>query len=156
MPSTSPTPPAGALARRTLLTTGGAVAAGLLAACGGSGTADAAGSAGSSGAATSSGKADGGSAPIVQLSAVPVGGAVAAKLAGMDVIVAQPTPGSVVAFNAACTHAGCPVKPAGAELDCPCHGSKFNALTGAVLNGPASAPLAKVAVKVERGAVVSA
>ena len=88
---------------------------------------------------------------------MPVGGAVAAKdSGGADIIVAQPTAGKVVAFSAICTHQGCAVaiaKPT--ELDCPCHGSKFNALTGAVLNGPATAPLPAVPVKVSGASVVA-
>ena len=71
-------------------------------------------------------------------------------------MVAQPTEGTVVAFDAACTHSGCPVEPNGAELDCPCHGSVFDAATGAVLTGPADRPLAEVAVAVVDGRVVEA
>jgi len=94
---------------------------------------------------------------IIALSKVPVGGAVAAKDAGgADIIVAQPTAGKVVAFSAVCTHKGCAVAvAAAAELDCPCHGSKFNALTGAVLTGPATVPLPSVAVKVAGAGVVA-
>ncbi len=94
---------------------------------------------------------------IIALSKVPVGGAVAVKDAsGADIIVAQPTAGKVVAFSAVCTHKGCAVAVAAAtELDCPCHGSKFNALTGAVLTGPATVPLPSVAVKVAGAGVVA-
>jgi Rieske Fe-S protein len=88
---------------------------------------------------------------------VPVGGAVAAKdAAGAEIIVAQPTAGKVVAFSSVCTHMGCAVALAApTELDCPCHGSKFNALTGAVLNGPATKPLPSIAVKVSGDSVVA-
>jgi len=87
---------------------------------------------------------------------VPVGGAVAATDAnGKPIIVAQPTAGKAVAFSAICTHQGCPVKVAGVELHCPCHGSKFNALTGAVLGGPAAQPLPEVTVAVANGKVVA-
>ncbi|MGZ4650530.1 MAG: QcrA and Rieske domain-containing protein [Kineosporiaceae bacterium] len=47
--------------------------------------------------------------------------------------MAQPTAGRVVAFSAVCTHQGCRVNPAGPQLDCPCHGSVFDAFTGQVL-----------------------
>ena len=47
------------------------------------------------------------------------------------------------------------VAVAGAQLDCPCHGSKYNALTGAVINGPAPKPLPAVSVEVEDGNVVA-
>jgi Rieske Fe-S protein len=60
-----------------------------------------------------------------------------------------------VAFSARCTHMGCTVKPSGAKLQCPCHGSQFDALTGEVQKGPAEKPLADFPVKVERGAVVA-
>lgn len=108
-------------------------------------------SSGGSGGAPSPG------APLVAVSAVPVGGAVLATTAsGEAIVVAQPTSGDVVAFSAICTHAGCQVVPNGGELDCPCHGSVFAAGTGAVLQGPASRPLPSVAVKVQDGEVVEA
>jgi cytochrome b6-f complex iron-sulfur subunit len=50
---------------------------------------------------------------------------------------------------------GCTVAPAGSEPHCPCHGSKYNALTGAVIQGPASRPLAKLGVRVANGEVVT-
>lgn len=52
--------------------------------------------------------------------------------------------GQVHAFNARCPHLGCAVRwsPQEKSWDCPCHGSRFEAATGRVLNGPASAPLA--------------
>ena len=39
-----------------------------------------------------------------------------------------------------CTHKRCEVRPAGNELQCPCHGSVFS-LTGEVLESPAERPL---------------
>ena len=61
--------------------------------------------------------------------------------------------GKVVGHTAICTHQGCTVAAGGADANCPCHGSKFNAATGAVLNGPAVSPLAVVAVTVANGQV---
>jgi Rieske Fe-S protein len=130
------------LTRRTVVVGGVAVAgASALAACsGGSETSP-------SGASTG---------PLIALSDVPVGGAVAAKDAsGAPVVVAQPTAGRVVAFSAVCTHMGCQVAPAGKQLHCPCHGSQFDATTGAVLHGPATKPLPGVPVRVENGQVVT-
>jgi Rieske Fe-S protein len=103
-----------------------------------------------------SGGASAGAAPIVALADVPVGGAVAVDVDGKSYVVAQPEAGSVVAFTAICTHQGCKVAPAGAQLDCPCHGSQFNAFTGEVLRGPAEAPLTALPVAVDGDTVVKA
>ena len=99
---------------------------------------------------------EGSSGPLAALSDVPVGGAISAKGSdGKPIIVAQPTAGQVVAFTAICTHMGCTVAPKGKDLDCPCHGSKYNALTGEVINGPAPKSLAKVDVKLDGTNVVA-
>ncbi|MEB1528586.1 FAD-dependent oxidoreductase [Xanthomonas sp. WHRI 7945] len=52
--------------------------------------------------------------------------------------------GALHAFNARCPHMGCAVRwsPQEKSWDCPCHGSRFAADSGAVLNGPASTALA--------------
>lgn len=52
--------------------------------------------------------------------------------------------GELHAFNARCPHLGCVVRWSSEEKswDCPCHGSRFEAATGAILNGPTSEPLA--------------
>lgn len=52
--------------------------------------------------------------------------------------------GALHAFNARCPHMGCVVRWSSEEKswDCPCHGSRFEAATGAILNGPTSEPLA--------------
>ena len=57
--------------------------------------------------------------------------------------------GSLHAHNARCTHLGCVVHWSSEEKswDCPCHGSRFDARTGAILNGPASEPLAPFDLK---------
>jgi glycine/D-amino acid oxidase-like deaminating enzyme/nitrite reductase/ring-hydroxylating ferredoxin subunit len=54
--------------------------------------------------------------------------------------------GSLHLHSAACTHLGCHVHWNSLEVcwDCPCHGSHF-AVDGTALNGPAIAPLAKLA-----------
>lgn len=104
--------------------------------------------AGSDDAGGSGGGADEAS---IALSEVPVGEAVVVAALGTRLVVAQPTAGEVVAFSAACTHAGTEVVPdGGLELRCPNHGSRFDAGDGAaVLNGPASAPLPEVQARVE-------
>jgi cytochrome b6-f complex iron-sulfur subunit len=140
------TDPAGPrLSRRTALTLAGSTTALGLAACGGSGGA---GSTSDDGASPGSGAGTGG--PLAVLADVPVGGAVSATSAdGKPVIIAQPTEGTVVGFSAICTHMGCTVAPAGKELDCPCHGSVYDAATGKNLSGPAPRPLAPFPVHLD-------
>jgi len=52
-----------------------------------------------------------------------------------------------------CTHAYCPVQflPGMMQFGCPCHGSTFDARTGAVLQGPATIPLPRYTVQVNGG-----
>jgi Rieske Fe-S protein len=54
--------------------------------------------------------------------------------------------GELHKLSAVCTHAGCILRWNSLERcwDCPCHGSHFD-VDGAVLNGPAIAPLPAVA-----------
>lgn len=163
----------GAVQRRTVLAgaVGLATVAGL-SACGSSssgGTTAAAGTApttsaagtpddkGGSGGNGSGGGSGSAGTSLVDLSAVPVGGAVSAKGAdGKPLVVSQPTAGTVKAFSAKCTHQGCTVAPAGKTFQCPCHGSVFDAATGKNVSGPAPSPLAEVPVKVVDGKVVTA
>ncbi len=145
--------------RNVLIAAGMGAGALTVAACGGSSAPVATTTSAAAPAAVdaaSSGNAAPAGNTLVALDKVPVGGAVAATDAnGKPIIVAQPTAGKAVAFSATCTHQGCQVKVAGVELDCPCHGSKFNALTGAVLKGPAAKPLPEVTVAVANGNVVA-
>lgn len=60
-----------------------------------------------------------------------------------------------VAMTAVCTHLGCLTRYE-AENDvifCPCHGSRF-ATDGAVVNGPAPAPLPRLALTLDNGVLV--
>jgi Rieske Fe-S protein len=85
--------------------------------------------------------------PIGSTSDVPVGSGTI--FAGSRVVVTQPEAGTFTAFDAACPHQGCNVGSVeGAEIVCPCHGSRFG-LDGAVLTGPATTGLAPVEVVVE-------
>lgn len=87
-------------------------------------------------------------------SEVPVGGA---KLYRDDkVVVSQPKQGTFKAFSAVCTHQGCVVDSVdGTTVSCPCHGSRFDAETGAVVQGPATEPLPAVPVTVTGGTITA-
>lgn len=145
------------VARRPVLGVGvGVLASTLLVACGDDGTTPAAEAPSPSPAPTSAPPAAAG-APLVKLADVPVGGAVSAKTAdGTELIIAQPTAGTVAAFIAKCTHKGCAVTPAGDKLNCPCHASVFDALTGKNLSGPAPSPLVAFGVAIAGEDVVGA
>ena len=135
--------------RRQVVAAVGAGGFVALAACSGGSSSD-------SGGASAAGGGGSAGTVLTALSDVPVGSAVAAKdAAGRPLLVAQPTAGKVVAFSAICTHQGCTVAPAGTKFQCPCHGSQYNAATGAVLQGPAPRPLTPVTVHVEGGNVVT-
>ena len=57
-----------------------------------------------------------------------------------------------VAYDATCTHAGCPVDydPTSRHLICPCHGATYDpAQQAAVLDGPTSTPLTAVSIHVD-------
>jgi Rieske Fe-S protein len=136
----------------------GLVGAASLAACGSDDaaatTADPAASATQEPAPETTPAADGGGA-LAALADIPVGQALSVTGPdGTEVILVQATAGQVTGFKAACTHQGCPVKPNGASLDCPCHGSKYG-LDGVPTNGPATNPLAAFAVKVDGDNVVA-
>jgi thiosulfate dehydrogenase (quinone) large subunit len=81
---------------------------------------------------------------------VPVGGAASFSdpRTGDPSIVIQAKAGKFVAFDAVCPHAGCTVgyDQAAAVIVCPCHGSQFNAATGAVETGPASTGLTPITI----------
>jgi thiosulfate dehydrogenase [quinone] large subunit len=81
---------------------------------------------------------------------VPVGQAASFTdpSSGDPSLVIQPSAGTFVAFDAVCPHAGCTVGYNAAQkvIACPCHGSQFNASTGAVEVGPATRGLTKLAV----------
>ncbi len=124
--------------RRQVLLAGGAVAAGAVVAACGAGTRDdeGAGSPAASAAGTTVSTAD-----------VPVNGG--KVLQDVQVVVTQPQAGTYKAFSAVCTHEGCLVSGVSNNaIVCPCHGAQFSASDGAVLGGPAPAPLAGVPLTV--------
>lgn len=90
--------------------------------------------------ATSGGAAGG--KVLAKTSEIPVGGG--KIIESEKVVVTQPTAGTFKAFSATCTHQGCLVsKVAAGNIDCACHGSRFSAANGSVVNGPATRPLAE-------------
>jgi 3-phenylpropionate/trans-cinnamate dioxygenase ferredoxin subunit len=71
---------------------------------------------------------------------------------GSEQIVLANVNGTLLAFTNVCTHAQCDLAfgaLAEEEVECDCHGSRFNVRTGAVLNGPATEPLALYSVRTE-------
>ncbi len=82
---------------------------------------------------------------------IPVGGAATftAPKSGDPAVVLHPDAGTFVAFDTVCPHQGCTVaySPAAKLMVCPCHGSRFNPTTGAVLQGPATTGLTPIKVK---------
>src|SRR5258706_2583070 len=72
-------------------------------------------------------------------------------VAGTKVSVASAN-GHLYAFDDTCTHLGCSLakgKLEGTTVTCPCHGSRFDVTSGAVLHGPAQRPVRSRLVQVE-------
>ena len=90
---------------------------------------------------------------ITELTKVPIGGG----LIKGGLVVTRPSANVVHAFSSQCTHLGCTVNSVtGGKIFCPCHGSVFNADTGAVVQGPAGSPLPAVPVTIKDGGVYTA
>jgi thiosulfate dehydrogenase (quinone) large subunit len=72
--------------------------------------------------------------------------------AGDPAVIVQRKDGSLVAFDAVCTHAGCTVEWDRRDhvLFCPCHDAIFDAENNAaVLDGPAPSPLASLPIVID-------
>jgi Rieske Fe-S protein len=53
-------------------------------------------------------------------------------------------------FSNKCTHAGCKInQEIDGKLICPCHGSKYEAFSGKVIQGPAGLPLKSIPYSVD-------
>ena len=145
------------IARRTVLQAGGIIAVGGVVAACSSGSSEASSSEPAASAPAGSAPAASGSAAaagaVAQVSDIPVGGGII--LADQAIVITQPAAGEIKAFNAVCTHQGCLVgEVTNNEIICPCHGSKFSAADGSVIQGPAQSPLEAAGVAVDGGAVV--
>ena len=145
------------LTRRAALAFGGVGAVGsALALAGCAPTAGSSSDGGSAGSGSGQAPAsDVAGQDVAALADIPVGGSIDATIGGEPVLISQPTAGTVVAFSAICTHQGCVVAAAGSQFECPCHGSVFDAATGAVEQGPAPSPLPQVAVTVDGDRVIA-
>lgn len=90
---------------------------------------------------------------IAQTADIPVGGG--KVIAKWKIVITQPSAGVFKAFTASCPHKGCAVgQVEEGVIHCPCHGSEFAADSGKCLKGPAEAPLAEYALKVEGEGIV--
>lgn len=53
-------------------------------------------------------------------------------------------------YSSRCTHLGCQLNQGTNErINCPCHGSQFDAISGKVLRGPASKPLVSLEYEID-------
>lgn len=81
---------------------------------------------------------------FIQTSLRPAAGApVIVSIDGIDVAVAV-AGDRLVAFDDSCTHRACPLSEGTIDqssVSCPCHHSRFDLVTGAPLNGPATEPI---------------
>jgi thiosulfate dehydrogenase (quinone) large subunit len=94
-----------------------------------------------------------GSTEIAQVSAVQPNSSVTFTIPsnGDPGVLIRLNNGKFVAFDATCTHAGCPVQydTSSQHLLCPCHGAEFDpANAAAVVQGPTNTPLTSVPISV--------
>jgi len=87
---------------------------------------------------------------IAPLDQVPTGGGLITD----GLVLTRSSGDTVKAFSSKCTHLGCTVNRVNSgKIFCPCHGSVFDASTGAVVQGPAGSPLPSVPVTVMNGGI---
>jgi cytochrome b6-f complex iron-sulfur subunit len=59
--------------------------------------------------------------------------------------------GTTSVFSSRCSHAGCRIsKSEGNQLICPCHGSRYDALSGKVIKGPSLENLKKLTFRLDK------
>lgn len=80
-----------------------------------------------------------------------------AEAGGKQILVANVN-GKYYAIGDECTHRGCKLSGGtfkeGGVVQCPCHGSNFDAKTGNVTKGPAITPEPVFQVKVEKDQIL--
>ena len=106
------------------------------------------------GTATTSGTPSAGGTTIAQVSAVQNNSSVNFTIPSNNDpgILVRLNNGQFVAYDATCTHAGCPVDydPSSQLLICPCHGAEFDpSKSASVVQGPAQTPLTSVSINVD-------
>jgi Rieske Fe-S protein len=74
-----------------------------------------------------------------------VGGAVIKTVGTGPVVIMRTGMAEFLVLSAVCTHSACTVElPSGGTIMCLCHGSRFSANDGRVLNGPATSSLRRI------------
>jgi thiosulfate dehydrogenase [quinone] large subunit len=91
---------------------------------------------------------------IASLAQLPVGGTreFTNPATGRAAVLLRPADRTVLAYDRTCPHLGCLVTTpptAAGPISCACHGSAFDAATGAVTAGPAPKPLTRIAVGID-------
>jgi Rieske Fe-S protein len=141
--------------RRALLAGAGVTCAAMLAGCSTHDTSNGGSTPAASGTATSASGSASVATALAATSQVPDGGG---KIIDAErIVITQPQSGSFKAFSAICTHEGCFVNSvSNGTINCPCHGSKFSITDGSVVHGPATRPLAPIAISVEGTSIFQA
>ncbi|HSV38805.1 MAG TPA: Rieske (2Fe-2S) protein [Nocardioidaceae bacterium] len=146
----------------------GAVAVPVLAACGDDAPTAEPGGSTTTPTTTSTpggGGGGGGSAEVLAATSdVEVGGAlfldsedVPGEEVPNGVVITQPAAGEFHAFSRDCSHMHCAVADIqDGKIHCPCHGSEYDMATGAVVGGPAPAPLNEVPFEIKKGNIIRA
>lgn len=91
--------------------------------------------------------------PIAPLAKVPPGSAFRTRYGESPIIVLN-VGGEIRAFDAVCTHEGCPLgwNPQQRLIRCPCHGGAYDT-RGKVVDGPPPAPLHRLEAAVGDGMI---
>lgn len=144
------------LGRRTVVAgVGAAGVAAVLTACGSSKDSGGSNAVEPAKGATGDGPTGNGGNLLAKTADIPEGGGKIFTDEG--VVVTQPKAGEFKAFSSKCTHRGCAVTSVSdGAINCPCHGSKFDAATGDVSGGPATEPLPAATITVEGDSIMLA